>query len=193
MWRPPWAGRRSTPRRRRTSPTTGPSATRRRWPRPSRAAAHTTRLELVDNRVMAMPMEPRGCFAEWDGARLHVAFSGQGVWGLRDELAEKLGLPPEAVRVTTPGRRRRLRDQGLQLPGVFRRRLRRARARAAGALDEHPRRGDADRQRRARPRDGGRGGVRRRATGCRRSASTASRTSAPTTRPTASSSPRSWR
>ena len=31
------------------------------------AAAHATRLELVDNRVMAMPMEPRGCFAEWDG------------------------------------------------------------------------------------------------------------------------------
>ena len=66
------------------------------------AAAHATRLELVDNRVMAMPMEPRGCFAEWDGRRLHVAFSGQGVWGLRDELAERLGLAAEAVRVTTP-------------------------------------------------------------------------------------------
>ena len=65
-------------------------------------AAHTTRLELIDNRVFAMPMEPRGCFAEWDGARLHVGFSGQGVWGLRDELVEKLGLAAEAVRVTTP-------------------------------------------------------------------------------------------
>jgi carbon-monoxide dehydrogenase large subunit len=66
------------------------------------AAAHTTRLELVDNRVMGMSMEPRGAFAEWDGARLHVGFSGQGVWGLKKELAEKLGLEPEAVRVTTP-------------------------------------------------------------------------------------------
>ena len=36
-----------------------------------------------------------------------------------------------------PGRGRRLRDQGLQLSGVFRRRLRGARAGAAGALDEH--------------------------------------------------------
>ena len=66
------------------------------------AAAHTTRLELVDNRVMAMPMEPRGCFAEWDGARLHLAFSGQGVWGLRDELARATGARQAAVRVTTP-------------------------------------------------------------------------------------------
>ncbi|HRO11911.1 xanthine dehydrogenase family protein molybdopterin-binding subunit [Amaricoccus sp.] len=65
-------------------------------------AAHTTRLELVDNRAKALPMEPRGCFAEWDGARLHVAFSGQGVWGLRDELARAMGLDKGAVRVTTP-------------------------------------------------------------------------------------------
>jgi carbon-monoxide dehydrogenase large subunit len=65
-------------------------------------AAHTTRLELIDNRVMAMPMEPRGCFAEWDGTRLHVGFSGQGVWDLKNELAAKMGLPKEAVRVTTP-------------------------------------------------------------------------------------------
>lgn len=66
------------------------------------AAAHTTRLELVDNRAKAMPMEPRGCFAEWDGGRLHVAFSGQGVWGLKGELAATMGLDAAAVRVTTP-------------------------------------------------------------------------------------------
>ena len=67
-----------------------------------RAAAHTTRLELIDNRVIANSMEPRGAFAEWDGSRLHVAFSGQGVWDLKAELADKLGLAPEQVRVTTP-------------------------------------------------------------------------------------------
>jgi aerobic carbon-monoxide dehydrogenase large subunit len=67
-----------------------------------RAAAHTTRLELIDNRVIANSMEPRGCFAEWDGSRLHVAFSGQGVWDLKAELADKLGLDPTQVRVTTP-------------------------------------------------------------------------------------------
>jgi carbon-monoxide dehydrogenase large subunit len=66
------------------------------------AAAHRTRLELVDNRAMAMPIEPRGCTATWADGRLHLAFSGQGVWGLRDELAAKLGVAKEAVRVTTP-------------------------------------------------------------------------------------------
>jgi aerobic carbon-monoxide dehydrogenase large subunit len=66
------------------------------------AAAHTTRLDLIDNRVIANSMEPRGAFAEWDGARLHVAFSGQGVWDLKAELADKLGLAREQVRVTTP-------------------------------------------------------------------------------------------
>ncbi|WP_424931093.1 xanthine dehydrogenase family protein molybdopterin-binding subunit [Amaricoccus macauensis] len=66
------------------------------------AAAHTTRLELLDNRIICASMEPRGCVAEWDGTRLSMAYGGQGVWGLRDELAENLGLAPEAVRVTTP-------------------------------------------------------------------------------------------
>jgi carbon-monoxide dehydrogenase large subunit len=65
-------------------------------------AAHRTRLELIDNRVMANPMEPRGCFAEWDGERIHVAYSGQGVWKLKGELGPKMGLPAEKVRVTTP-------------------------------------------------------------------------------------------
>ncbi len=67
-----------------------------------KAAAHTTRLELIDNRVMGMSMEPRGCFAEWDGSRLHVAYSGQGVWPLKTELAAKFGLPKDAIRATTP-------------------------------------------------------------------------------------------
>ena len=151
-WRPPRAARRSTPRHRATSATTGRSATRPRSPAPSTRAAHATRLELIDNRVMAMPMEARGCFAEWDGARLHVGFSGQGVWGLKDELLEKLGLPPEAVRVTTPDVGGGFGIKGCTYPGVFPRRLRRPRARPAGVLDEHPRRGDADRQRRPRPR-----------------------------------------
>jgi aerobic carbon-monoxide dehydrogenase large subunit len=65
-------------------------------------AAHRVRLDLVDNRVISNPMEPRGCFAEWDGARLHVAFGGQGVWSLKGELADKMGLDPEQVRVTNP-------------------------------------------------------------------------------------------
>lgn len=65
-------------------------------------AAHRVSLRTVHNRVIANTMEPRGAFAEWDGSRLHFAVNGQGVWGQRDELAESLGLPKEAVRVTTP-------------------------------------------------------------------------------------------
>ena len=126
------------------------------------AAAHTTRLELVDNRVMAMPMEPRGCFAEWDGGAAARGLLGAGGLGAARRAGRAARPAGRGGAGDDAGRGRRLRDQGLQLSGVFRRGLRRARARAAGALDEHPRRGDAERQRRARPCDGGGGGVRRR-------------------------------
>jgi carbon-monoxide dehydrogenase large subunit len=65
-------------------------------------AAHRVALAVEHNRVIANPMEPRGAWAEWDGARLHLAFSGQGVWETKAVLARMLGLPPEAVRVTNP-------------------------------------------------------------------------------------------
>ena len=128
---------------------TGPSATKPGWRRPSPPPRTCIRLELVNNRVMANTLEPRGCAAEWDGNRLHVAFSGQGVCALRDELADSLGLDQAAVRVATPGCRRRLRHEGLRLSRVFRGRLRGARARPPGALGGDPRRRLAERQRRA--------------------------------------------
>jgi carbon-monoxide dehydrogenase large subunit len=65
-------------------------------------AARTVTLDLINNRVIANPMETRGAIAEWDGRRLHVAANGQGPWGLKAELAAKLGLEPEQVRVTHP-------------------------------------------------------------------------------------------
>lgn len=65
-------------------------------------AAHTASLDLIDNRIICNAMEPRGCFAEFADGRLHVAFNGQGVWGLKGELAEKLGLDVKNVRVTNP-------------------------------------------------------------------------------------------
>ena len=66
------------------------------------AAAHVTCVEVVQNRVTAASLEPRGAFAEWDGARLHLCFGGQGVWTMKRELARMLDLPPERVRVTNP-------------------------------------------------------------------------------------------
>jgi carbon-monoxide dehydrogenase large subunit len=65
-------------------------------------AARIVSLEVGDNRIIVNSMEPRGCFAEWDGSRLHVAFNGQGVWGLKQNLIDMLGLSAQDVRVTNP-------------------------------------------------------------------------------------------
>lgn len=65
-------------------------------------AVHRVRLEVIHNRVIVNPMEPRGAWADWDGARLHLCVNGQGVWTQKKELARMLHLPPEAVRVTNP-------------------------------------------------------------------------------------------
>ena len=65
-------------------------------------AAHVVRADIMDNRVMVVAMEPRGCFAEWDGTRMHLSYNGQGVWAAKAELAKLLSLEPENVRVTHP-------------------------------------------------------------------------------------------
>ncbi|MBJ3761805.1 xanthine dehydrogenase family protein molybdopterin-binding subunit [Maribius pontilimi] len=67
-----------------------------------RDAAHTVKLKIEDNRIMVSSMEGRGCWAEWAEDRLHVCFSGQGVWGLKSELVNRFGLDPSQVRATTP-------------------------------------------------------------------------------------------
>ena len=66
------------------------------------AAAHVVKLEVGDNRIIVNSLEPRGCVADWDGARLHLAFGGQGVWGMKAELSRMLGLGKDAVHVTIP-------------------------------------------------------------------------------------------
>ncbi len=65
-------------------------------------AAHRTKVEIGDNRIIANSMETRGCFAEMEGDRLHFAYTGQGVWGTKGSIASTLGLDKEAVRVTNP-------------------------------------------------------------------------------------------
>jgi carbon-monoxide dehydrogenase large subunit len=67
-------------------------------------AAHVTRLEIVSNRVVVNPMEPRSAIGSYDPASgrwtLHVGC--QGVMGLRAGLArDVLNVPPEKVRVLT--------------------------------------------------------------------------------------------
>ncbi|WP_166415966.1 xanthine dehydrogenase family protein molybdopterin-binding subunit [Cochlodiniinecator piscidefendens] len=65
-------------------------------------AVHRVSLQVMDSRVIVNSMEPRGCYSEWDGTRLHLAFTGQGVWGLKADLIKAFGLSEDNVRVTNP-------------------------------------------------------------------------------------------
>ncbi|MDW4497056.1 xanthine dehydrogenase family protein molybdopterin-binding subunit [Sulfitobacter sp. D35] len=65
-------------------------------------AARTVSLEVGDNRIIVNSMEPRGCYAEWDGGKLHIAINGQGVWAHKDRMMAAFGLDADQVRVTNP-------------------------------------------------------------------------------------------
>ena len=64
------------------------------------AAAHVTRLTLVDNRLVTCFMEPRAALAEWDAAtgRYTLYASLQSVHALAVNLARILGVPADRVR-----------------------------------------------------------------------------------------------
>ena len=47
-------------------------------------------------------LESHGCTAAWEGDELTLYESTQGIFAVRDEVAEKLGLPKDKVRVITP-------------------------------------------------------------------------------------------
>jgi CO/xanthine dehydrogenase Mo-binding subunit len=49
-----------------------------------------------------VPMERHGCVAKWDGPRLTVWESTQGVYAIQSQLAEALDLPLASVRVICP-------------------------------------------------------------------------------------------
>ena len=68
-------------------------------------AAHVTRIDLVNNRVVAASMEPRGVIADHDGAsgRTTLYTGNQGGWPLQEILAGPvLGVGTDTVRVVTP-------------------------------------------------------------------------------------------
>ena len=65
-------------------------------------AAHVVRMPLKDNRIISNPMEGRGCYAEMEDERLHISFSGQGVWNTKRNGAKILGMKPDQIRVTIP-------------------------------------------------------------------------------------------
>ena len=83
------------------------------------AAARVVSLDVGDNRIIVNSMEPRGCYAEMEGDRLHVAINGQGVWGPKDQLAAALDIPADDIRVTNPDTGGGFGMKGMMYPEYF--------------------------------------------------------------------------
>src|SRR3984957_120941 len=64
-------------------------------------AAHVAKLQLVNSRLVVAAMEPRAALAAYDGQRFTLYVGSQGVFGMRANIAEALGLTPKDVRVLT--------------------------------------------------------------------------------------------
>ena len=70
-----------------------------------RGAAHVVECELVNNRVVAAPLETRGAIGAFDASngRLHLTASAAGAHTIRDLLADQVfRLPREKLRVSIP-------------------------------------------------------------------------------------------
>ena len=67
------------------------------------AAAHVTRLYLVNNRIVVNAMEPRGALASFDPdeERWTLRAGCQGVMMLRAQLSTIMRVPPEKLRILT--------------------------------------------------------------------------------------------
>jgi carbon-monoxide dehydrogenase large subunit len=66
-------------------------------------AAHVTRLQLRNNRIVVNAMEPRSAVALYDPERQHwtLHVPGQGVFGFRSYIAGVLGIGRDKLRVLT--------------------------------------------------------------------------------------------
>ncbi|HEY7302441.1 MAG TPA: xanthine dehydrogenase family protein molybdopterin-binding subunit [Xanthobacteraceae bacterium] len=64
-------------------------------------AAHVTRLDLVNSRVVVNAMEPRAALALWENGRFTLHVPSQGVFGMRANLAQVLNIEPKQLLVFT--------------------------------------------------------------------------------------------
>ena len=66
-------------------------------------AFHTVKLRLRNTRVVAAPLEPRAGLCVYDAAsgRFTLTVPTQGVFGVRNQLADILGVPQDKVQVLT--------------------------------------------------------------------------------------------
>ena len=68
-------------------------------------AAHVVDVEVVNNRLVIAPIEPRAGIATWDAATqtMDLLCSAQGLHGIRRQLAEFVfKVPPERIHLTAP-------------------------------------------------------------------------------------------
>ena len=64
------------------------------------AAAHVEKLTLRNTRMVVAAMEPRVGICSWDAAgRVTLTAPGQGVFRMKSQLVDMLGLAPEMVRI----------------------------------------------------------------------------------------------
>ncbi|HWD57711.1 MAG TPA: xanthine dehydrogenase family protein molybdopterin-binding subunit, partial [Stellaceae bacterium] len=69
------------------------------------AAAHVVEIELVNNRLVIVPIEPRAAIGSYDAASesFDLAITGQGVHSLHQQLAGAVfRIVPERIRVSAP-------------------------------------------------------------------------------------------
>jgi len=64
-------------------------------------AAHVTRLRIVNSRVAVNPMEPRAAVGAYEGNRFTLHVCSQGVFGMRANIADAMGVDVKDVRILT--------------------------------------------------------------------------------------------
>ena len=65
------------------------------------AAAHVTKLTLVNSRLVVAAMEPRAAVGAYDGSRFTLYVGSQGVFGMRANIAEAMGVTAKDVHILT--------------------------------------------------------------------------------------------
>ncbi len=83
-------------------------------------AAHVTRLDLRNSRIVVAAMEPRSALAAVEDGRLVLRVGCQGVFGLRNTVASVMNVPADAGARADRQRRRLVRHEGGRLPGIHR-------------------------------------------------------------------------
>src|SRR5690348_5631691 len=66
------------------------------------SAAHVTKLKLRNTRVVVAAMEPRSAVCKYEGDRFVLTCQSQGVFALRNQLAEIMSVPQDKVKLVTP-------------------------------------------------------------------------------------------